>query len=423
MNAFVTDMAAIREVLSRREARFGDNAWQYYELCREKDLCLTHTLVDPQIDRSQGVEAQNALRIVRETDAGLMVSGARMLSTLAPISDELWVGPYMPRKPGEDAYAFSFSVSMAAPGLKFICREPFDLGRSAFDRPLSSRFDEGDAVAIFDDVRVPWERVFAAGDVEIYNLIAPAAPGFMILQAVIRGTVKLRFFAGLACLVAQAVGRTEMPRYQEMLGELIGNVELAEGLLTATAQQVLYNATHPFGHQEGAGRSSATTPGVIPGLGTLFGTPGRGMVGVTAVRLFFPPAMAQAVDTIRMMGSSGLLMTPTEKDFANPDLQDILPQYFRGRDMSAKDRVRVMKLAWDAVSTQFGGRQALYERFFAGDPISARMLYYGTERREECTALVQHLLDSLKTKIYNQQEEASITSVHSPFPNAPKGQS
>ncbi len=75
----------------------------------------------------------------------------------------------------------------------------------------------------------------------------------------------------------------------------------------------------------------------------------------------------------------------------------ILPQYFRGRDMSAEDRVRVMKLAWDAVSTQFGGRQALYERFFAGDPISGRMLYYGTERREECTALVQHLLDSLKT--------------------------
>ena len=117
---------------------------------------MTHTLVDPQIDRSQGVEAQEGLRIVKETDAGLVVRGARMLSTLAPISDELWVAPYMPRKPGEEAYAVSFAVPVATSGLKFICREPYDTGRSDFDQPLSSRFDEGDAIAIFEDVQVPW---------------------------------------------------------------------------------------------------------------------------------------------------------------------------------------------------------------------------------------------------------------------------
>jgi len=89
-------------------------------------------------------------------------------------------------------------------------------------------------------------------------------------------------------------------------------------------------------------------------------------------------------------------MTPTEKDFAHPDLQEILPRYLRGRDMPAEERVRVMKLAWDAISTQFGGRQFLYERFFAGDPINNRILHYGTDRRKECTVLAQHLLDSLR---------------------------
>lgn len=396
MNAFITDMAAIRNLLGRHEPRFGENAWQYYELCRERDLCLTHTLVDPQIDRSKGVEAQEGLRIVKETDAGLVVRGARMLSTLAPISDELWVAPYMPRKPGEEAYAVSFAVPVATPGLKFICREPYDTRRSDFDQPLSSRFDEGDAIAIFDDVLVPWERVFAARDVDTYNLIAPALPGSMTLQAVIRGTVKLRFMTGLASLVAQAVGRTEMVRYQEMLGELVAYVELAEGLLTATAHDVLYNANHPLGEAGGSPVSPSASRGVIPGLGTLFGVPGRGMVGITTIRIFFPFVHAHAVDAIRLMGSSGLIMTPTEKDFAHPDLQEILPRHLRGRDLSAQERVRVMKLAWDAISNQFGGRQLMYEWFFAGDPINNRILYYGTDRRKECTAMAQHLLDALK---------------------------
>ena len=108
MNAFVADMAAITAWLGRNEPRFGDNAWAYYELCREKDLCLTHTLVDPQIDKTKGVEDQESIRIIKETDAGLIVNGARMLSTLAPISDDIWVAPYMPRKPGQEAYAVSF---------------------------------------------------------------------------------------------------------------------------------------------------------------------------------------------------------------------------------------------------------------------------------------------------------------------------
>jgi aromatic ring hydroxylase len=142
-----------------------------------------------------------------------VTSYPRMLSTLAPVSNELWVGPYMPRKAGEEDYALSFALPVATRGLKFVCREPYDTGRSSFDRPLSSRFDEGDAMAILDDVLVPWERVFAARDLEIYNLMLPAFPGTPVLQAVVRGTVKLRFLTGLACLVAQAIGRTEVPRY------------------------------------------------------------------------------------------------------------------------------------------------------------------------------------------------------------------
>ena len=396
MNAFVADMAAIQSWLGRKESQFGKNAWVYYELCREKDLCLTHTLVDPQIDKTKGVEDQESIKIVKETDAGIVVKGARMLSTLAPVSDDIWVAPYMPRKPGQEDYTVSFSIPMASQGLKFICREPYDTGASSFDRPLSSRFDEGDAIAIFDNVLVPWERVFAARDIETYNLIAPRMPGYFALQAVIRGAVKLRFMTGLACLVAQTIGRTEIVRYQELLGELVSYVELADGLVTATAHEVWTNAQAGEGDVETSSEAVSNAKSFVPGLATLFGAPDKGMLGITTLRIFFPFVHARAVEIMRLVGSSGLVMTPTEKDFANPALKELLPRYLRGRNTPAEERVRIMKLAWDAISTQFGGRQLLYEWFFAGDPINNRILYYGTDKRSECEALVTNFLDSIK---------------------------
>src|SRR5215510_5704939 len=250
MNALVTDAAAAHAFLGQHESRFGQNVLHYYEQCRDHDWCLTHTLVDPQIDRSKGPAEQTdpeaALHFVRETDRGIIVRGARMLSTLAPFSNELWVGPFYPRKRGEEPYTLCFAIPMDTPGLKFICREAYDSGRSTFDRPLSSRFDEEDALAIFDDVLVPSERVFINGDIEASNYILGKAPGYALLQATVRGTVKLRFMAGLACHVAEAIGRTALPHVQAQLGELVAKVELANGLVRASAQDVV------TGHREGA---------------------------------------------------------------------------------------------------------------------------------------------------------------------------
>ena len=392
MNAYVADLAAIRGLLGRNEPAFGDNVWKYYELCRDGDLALTHTLVDPQIDRSKGIEAQEGLRIVKETSAGLVLSGARMLSTLAPISDEILVAPYMPRRPNEAQYAIVFALPVATPGLTFICREPYDAGRSPYDRPLSSRYDEGDAIAVFKEVLVPWERIFGARDVDTYNLISPTLPGFLLLQAAIRGVVKLRFMTGVASLVAKAVGRSEMPRYQEMLGALIANVEIAEGLLTSIAHEIWNNVRQLTTAKAPGKETPAAT--FIPGVGSMYGVPGKTLIGLTTIRIFLPHAHTQAVDTIRMLGSSGLIMTPTEQDFHNPELSEILSQYLRGANITAQERVRIMKLAWDAIGEQFGSRGLLYERFFAGDPINNLILYCRTDTNANCTAMVQSFLDS-----------------------------
>jgi aromatic ring hydroxylase len=372
MNALVTDAAVAAPFLSQREARFGENLVRYYEHCRENDLCLTHTLVDPQIDRSKGpaeqVDPGAALHFVRETDRGMIVRGARMLSTLAPFADEIWVGPFYPRNPGEEPYALCFAIPMDTPGLKFICREPYDAIRRTFDRPVSSRFDEEDALAIFDDVLVPWERVFINGDLEASNSLLAHGPGYALLQGTIRGVVKLRFMAGLACHVAEAIGRAGAPHVQAQLGELVAKVELANGLLRASAQDVA------------AARKEGTA------LRTLAAT----------LWVFIPEAQMRAAEIIRQLGGSGLILTPTEKDFQNAEIAPYLEQYLQGKNLAARERVRLFKLAWDMLGEQFGSRQLQYEWFYAGDPIFTRSRFYRSPAVKMYKAMVDRLLEKQK---------------------------
>ena len=371
MNALVTDAATVHEFIGQREPRFGENLLRYYEECRDNDWCLTHTLVDPQIDRSKGPAEQEdpylALRLVRETDRGLLVRGAKMLSTLAPFANELWVGPFYPRKPGEEPYALCFALPMDTPGLKFICREPYDSGRSAFDRPLSSRFDEEDALAVFDDVLVPWERVFINGDIEVWSYIfSSRTPGYALLQAVIRGTVKLRFLTGLACHLAETIGRAEAPHFQAQLGELVAYTELLGGLIRTLAEEVA------AARREGA--------------------PLRSLAA--ALWVFIPRAQMRAVEVIRHLSGSGLIMTPTEKDFANPEIAPYVERYLRGKNVSAKRRVQLFKLAWDAIGEQFGSRQLQYEWFYAGDPLFTHARFYRSPVVGQYKAMVDKLLQN-----------------------------
>lgn len=386
MNAWVTDMAMIPHVLGAKDKKFADNATAYYEHCRDKDVAMTHTLLDPQVDRSKGPDTQQGLKIMKETSAGVVVNGARMLSTLAPVSEELLVGPYMPRKAGEEAYAIAFAVPVAADGLRFIARETYDQGRSRFDRPLSGRFDEGDAIAVFDNVLIPWEKVFVAGDIRAYNQMIVAFPGHVTLQAVIRGTEKLRFMTGLACKIATVSGRNLMPRYQEMLGELVGYVEIAEGMIAATANEVLHRIMANAEINGGTADYSQILD-VVPGV-----HPFQRFSGGAAMRQFFPYVNNLVADVIRRIASSGFVMTPTEGDLANPEIRDALESVLRGPDMEARQKVRLQKLAWDAVATEFGSRQLHYEIFFSGDPYVMRTMQYNTQERGRCEALVDRLL-------------------------------
>jgi aromatic ring hydroxylase len=255
---------------------------------------------------------------------------------------------------------------MDTAGLKFICRESYDSGRGSFDRPLSSRFDEEDALAVFDDVLVPWERVFINGDIEASNYILGRAPGYALLQATVRGTVKLRFMAGLACHVAEAIGRTAAPHVQAQLGELVAKVELANGLVRASAQDVV------TGRREGTSlRALAAT-----------------------LWVFIPEAQMRAAEVIRQLSGSGLILTPTEGDFHNPEIASYLEKYLRGKNLEARQRVQLFKLAWDMLGEQFGSRQLQYEWFYAGDPLFTRARFYHSPAVAQYKKMVARLLEN-----------------------------
>ncbi|MDB5108740.1 MAG: hypothetical protein JWM69_1681 [Candidatus Binatus sp.] len=370
MNALITDAAAFMEIPSQRGRRFGENLVRYYEDCRENDWCLTHTLADPQVDRSKGPTGQPdpalALHKVRETDLGIVVRGARMLSTLAPFANELFVGPFYPRKAGDEPYALCFAIPIATPGLKFLCRESYDKQRSRFDRPLSGRFDEQDALAIFDDVLVPWERVFIDGDIDASNRFISKVPGYALLQATIRGTVKLKFLAGLACYLAEAIGRSEAIHVQAQLGELVAYSEALSGFVRAAVGEVA------------AARKERREVRTL----------------ASALWVICPQAHMRAAEVIRQIGGSGMIMTPTEKDFENGEIAPYVELYLQGRGVDARRRVQLFKLAWDMLGDQFGSRQLQYEWFYAGDPYFTRSRFYHSPVVKEYKALVDRLLAS-----------------------------
>ncbi|RLA05199.1 MAG: 4-hydroxyphenylacetate 3-hydroxylase [Gammaproteobacteria bacterium] len=378
MSAFLLD-----QEISLRAGGYADAADRtqaYIDRCREEDLCITHALIDPQSDRSRVDAPEEATRIVERRPDGVVVSGARLLSTLAPIANECYVGPFYPRQPGEEDFALVFSMPMNAEGLKIVARESYDKGRSLFDRPLSGRFDEGDAILVFDNVFIPDERIMIAGDVAAYNSLIGRAPGYTTIQASARSTAKLRFITGLCEATAQANGRAKTPRFQEMIGELVATVQIAEGLQKGACVEAA-----EIMQMVAAGDTPPPTPS--PGESTL-----PGASGFAALTVFFPRANTEALEVLKsVVGSGGITMT--EADYENPELKPLIDRLLIGPGIDAKHRLQLLKLAWDMTSEPFGSRQHLYEKYYSGDPIRNRINWYKHPKRLECQALVNRLLD------------------------------
>ena len=346
------------------------NLVAYQKFLARKDLALTHTIVQPTIDKSQGDAPAPgndvALHKVSDTAHGILVRGARILATLAPFADEIAVYPAVPLPEGADAYALSFCIPMNTPGLKFLCRDSCSTTRSQFDNPLSSRFDEQDGFAIFDDVEVPRDRVFIDANLTAYNTVMTTGwyPNIM-QQTMIRAQTKLEFAYGLGVAMAEMIN-DKSPATSQMLGEIWTYAELTRA------------AVH-----------SAEAEAFEYGNGVWFPNGGP----LSALRAALPTWFPRVAEIITLIGSHNLLATPSETDFDDPAICDLIGRYLRGaKNIGSRDRARIFRLAWDFVGSALASRNELYERFYLASGARNYQLAHTLAPKDRAKRLVDQIL-------------------------------
>jgi 4-hydroxyphenylacetate 3-monooxygenase len=306
--------------------------------------------------------------IVKEDDNGIVVRGARLLATIGPTADELLVFPSTVLKgnPEDAPYSFAFAINCDAPGLRFVCRESMDHGRSHFDHPLGSRFEEMDAVVIFDDVHVPYERCFLLGNPQMCNTFYAdtSAAVHMTHQVTTRTMAKTEFLLGLISCMTEAIGIEQFPHVQGDIAEVIVTLEQAKALVRAAEADAELNA---FG---------VMTPRWEP---------------LNANRNWYPRAYQRFPEILRKLGASGLMALPTEAD-VHGDAHDDIEAYLQSATLTGAERVRLFRLAWDTCISAFAGRQTLYEYYFFGDPVRMAGALVGSYDREPYKQRVRDFL-------------------------------
>jgi 4-hydroxyphenylacetate 3-monooxygenase len=344
----------------------------YYAYARDHDVYLTYVIINPQADRSKSAAQQKSeylsAGVVDRDAAGITVRGAKMLATGAVLANEIFVTCIQPLAPGDEKYAVSFVVPLNAPGLKILSRKSYEQAApSVFDNPLASRFDENDAVIYFDDVKVPWERVFVDENIEMCQRQFHATPAhvYQNYQAMIRLSVKLRFLAGIARRIAETNGIIGLPPVRETLGNLAAEVEMVDALLLAMELK---------GTQRGKY--------YVPDPHSLYSAQ-------VLTQQLYPRFMT----VLRDLAGGGMIMQPSSyRDFSNPEMAELIEKTQQSPVADAYQKVKFYKLAWDAVGSEFASRHTQYEMFYAGATYVTKAHSFRTYDWARATDLVDRVL-------------------------------
>ncbi|MSR14174.1 MAG: 4-hydroxyphenylacetate 3-monooxygenase [Gammaproteobacteria bacterium] len=349
MNVMVSALAAKQSFFAEFAPARAEAIVNYHRHIAERDLFLTHALLDPQLDKGKRRDQQSdpgiPLRVVDRAKEGLVVHGIKRIATAAPYADEILVWPFPPTfQVGEDAYANVFAIPMNTPGLKTLCRPSFAAtSESRADHPLSSRFDEMDATVIFDHVLVPWERVFLHEDIHFLNRMYKDSRMRELTahQTNSRLEVKLGFLYALIFRLTEAIGSDQKSDMMEMLGEAVACVEVIRSTTRSAEEQAT----------------------VDPENGVMY----PDLFALQAGRALGPVYYPKLVDMLKRVGGGGLIQLPVSlSEFDSPIGPD-LERSLRGANSSGRDKAKLFKLAWDVCGSEFGARHELYEMNYAGE--------------------------------------------------------
>ena len=336
---------------------FADNLARFYATARDESLYVSYTIIHPTIDRAKPPHEQYApnlyVSVHRERDDGIVLRGAQMIATSAVMADYLIVTYITPLVPGDDDYAFCAVVPASAEGLRIYPRRPYaTMATSVYDYPLSARFDEIDTMVVLRDVFVPWEHVFAYRNVDVVNAQWHETPAHLLVNfhTLIRFCVKMEFVAGLAMRLAELHNINTMPPVQGQLGAEIALVGAQIDALAHTAE---------------------TLPIVRDGVARPH--PLYVYAAMNLQRRLAPDLMR----TLRELAGGAFIAVPSsEQSFTSPETAEDTRRYYQGANTSAEERVKLLKLIWDLVGTEFGGRQLQYDMFYSAAQHVADMRLY-----------------------------------------------
>ncbi|WP_423393436.1 4-hydroxyphenylacetate 3-monooxygenase, oxygenase component [Burkholderia sp. LMG 21824] len=375
LNRSIASFAGCADFFDIGGRGFSGNVREYFRFVRDNDLALTHTLLNPRANRRVGPAFQDdptvSAHVTRETDAGIYITGARLIATL-PFADEIAVFParLLDVSDASKAYAFAFVLPTCTPGLKFICRESLDYGMERKNHPLGARYEEMDAVALFDNVFVPWERVFCYRDIDICNRFydATGATAHITYQVVCKNIVKLEFFLGLISLMIRGSGLELFQHIHDKMADVWAGWQTMKAFKAASEAGARPN---DFG---------VLVPDWEP---------------LEAARFLFPRIYPRIVEVVQQIGASGLVALPTSQDLDGP-MRSEIDKYFQGMRLEAADKIDLYRLAWDASISAFAGRQVLYERFFFGDPVNMATRIF---RSNPCSELMERVSEFIHNNV------------------------
>ncbi|MSO89503.1 MAG: 4-hydroxyphenylacetate 3-monooxygenase [Rhodospirillaceae bacterium] len=345
---------------------------EYYRYARDNDLFLTYVIINPQADRSKAAHQQQgeylSAGVVDEDASGLTVRGAKMLATSGIMANEIFVTCIQPLQRGDEKHALSFAVPMNAKGLKILSRKSYEAAAdNTFDSPMSSRFDENDALIYFDDVKVPWERVFVDRSIEMCQKQFHATPAhvYQNYQAQVRLAVKARFLAGIARRIAEINGIVNMPQVREMLGQFAAEVALVSAMVAAMEAKGAMQGRY-----------------FVPDRHTLY-----------AAQVLTQQLYGKLIMTLRELAGGGMIMLPSHvRDFANPEMAELIGKTQQSPAANARDKVKFYRLAWDVVGSEFASRHTQYEMFYAGAQFVTKGHSFRTFDWAGATGMVDRIL-------------------------------
>ena len=346
--SFVTGMSTSTDIFDNEKYKFSDNLLNYYEYMKKNDVFASYAVVPPQAARNpEFYQKRNlpipTLSVVSENDKGVVISGMKMLATSAIFANEIWIGNLIPLAPDQVKQSITCAIPCNANGLSLWMRQPLSNHYdNQFDAPLSWNQDETDVLVMCDKVLVPWERIFVKDDAiqsrEIY--FKTPAHCYGNHQSNVRYWSKMELIVGRCYKVAKATGADDVPAVRETLGKMSALESTLSGMI--------------YGQIENAENWPEN-----------FKTFNRRIM--YAALNFCTDNYSMIIDELRTLCGGGVFQMPASiKVMKNKELLNDFETYFQTPQMNALDRMKLFKLAWDVVGSEFAGRQLQYEKFYAG---------------------------------------------------------